>query len=78
MNFLLKSCHHAFDGDIFRVGFFWDRSNVHTFNLESRRLYKDRVFNHRTDRRVKGWLRRDGWMAGWVVGWCMRYGWIYG
>jgi hypothetical protein len=54
--FLLKSCHHAFDGGIFRVGFFWDRLNVHTFNC-----------HHRADRRVKGWLR-NGWAVGWVYG----------
>ena len=40
---------NAFDGGILRVGFFWDRLNVHTFNR-----------HHRTDRRVQGWLRRDG------------------
>jgi hypothetical protein len=34
---------HAFDGGIFRVGFFWDWLNVHTFN-----------HRHRADRRVKG------------------------
>ena len=43
---------HAFDGGILRVGFFWDRLNVHTFDSR-----------HRADRRVEGWLRRDGWFA---------------
>ncbi len=52
--------YKAFDGVIFRVGFFWDRLNVHTFNLESGRLYKAGGFSHRTDRRVNGWWRRDG------------------
>jgi hypothetical protein len=37
---------------VFFGGFFWDRLNVHTLNC-----------HHRTDRRVKGWLWRDGWMA---------------
>ena len=32
--------------------FFWDWLNVHTFDSR-----------HRADRRVKGWLRRDGWIA---------------
>ena len=52
----------------FKGGVFWDRLNVHTFNLESRRLYKAGGFNRRADRRVQGWLRRDGWMEGWVEG----------
>ena len=43
----------AFDGGILRVGFFWDGLNVHTFNSR-----------HRADRRVEGWLRRDGWVGG--------------
>ena len=34
------------------MGFFWDRLNVHTFDSR-----------HRADRRVEGWLRRDGWFA---------------
>jgi hypothetical protein len=59
---------HAFDGGIFRVGregaFFLYQLNVHTFNLEARSLYKAGGFNRRTDRRVKGWMRRDGWMGG--------------
>ena len=38
-------------------GFFWVWFNVHTFNC-----------HHRADRRVKGWLRRDGWAEGWVGG----------
>jgi hypothetical protein len=45
---------HAFDGGIFRVGFFWDWLNVHTFNC-----------HHRADRRVKGWLR-NGWVEEWI------------
>ena len=38
----------------FEGGFFWDWVNVHTFDSR-----------HRADRRVEGWLRRDGW-GGWV------------
>jgi hypothetical protein len=46
-------------------GFFWDRLNVHT------------LINYHPDRRrVKGWLRRDGWMGGWVDGWAE--GWVDG
>ena len=37
----------------FEGGFFWDRLNVHTFNSR-----------HRADRRVEGWLRRNGWVGG--------------
>jgi hypothetical protein len=40
------------------VVFFWDRLNVHTFNC-----------HRRADRRVEGWLRRDGWNDGWRNGW---------
>jgi hypothetical protein len=43
---------HAFDGGILRVVFFWDRLNVHTFDSR-----------HRADRRVEGWLRRDGFKS---------------
>ena len=42
---------NAFDGGIFRVGFFWDRLNVHTFNC-----------HHRTDRRVEG-LVAEVWVG---------------
>ena len=42
----------------FEGGIFWDGLNVHTFNCLDR-----------ADRRVKGWLRRDGWAEGWVDGW---------
>jgi hypothetical protein len=45
--------------------FFWDGLNIHTFNLESRRLYKAGGFNHRTDRRVKGFVV-EVWEVGWV------------
>ena len=41
-------------------GFFWVWFSVHTFN-----------HRHRTDRRLKSWLR-NGWMGGfkeWVDGW---------
>ena len=41
--------------------FFWVWFNVHTFNR-----------SHRADRRVKGWLRRNGCMGGcevWVYRW---------
>jgi hypothetical protein len=44
------------------VGFFWDRLNVHTFNC-----------HRRADRRVEGWLRRDGWAEGWVEEWVDRW-----
>ena len=47
--FMHRYRSHAFDGGIFRVVFFWDRLNVHTFNC-----------HHRADRRVEGWLQRDG------------------
>jgi hypothetical protein len=33
----------------------WDRFNVHTFNC-----------HRRADRRVEGWLRRDGWAEEWI------------
>ena len=55
--------NHAFDGGILRVGFFWDGLNVHTFNSR-----------HRADRRVKGWLRRNGWAGG---GMGMRLVWYH-
>jgi len=62
---------HAFDGGIFRVGFFWDRFNTHQCSYVTR-----------ADRRVKGWLRRDGWMGGQrngcMGGRCVRYGRIGG
>ena len=51
---------------------FWDRLNAHTFNLESGRLYKAGGFSHRADRRVKGWLRRDGWAEGWAEEWVVK------
>jgi hypothetical protein len=44
------------------VGFFWDRLNVHTFNCR-----------HRADRRVKGWLRKNGWAEGWAEEWMNRW-----
>ena len=28
---------------------------------------------HRADRRVKGWLRRNGWAEGWVEEWVDRW-----
>jgi hypothetical protein len=37
--------------------FFLYQLNVHTFNC-----------HRRTDRRVQGWLQRDGWAEGWVGG----------
>ena len=43
-------------------GFFWVRLNVHTFNCR-----------HRADRRVKGWLQRNGWAEGWVEEWVDRW-----
>jgi hypothetical protein len=53
--------------------FFLYQLNIHTFNLESRRLYKDRVFNHRTDRRVEE-LVAEGWVGGgWVEEWVDRW-----
>jgi hypothetical protein len=36
----------------FRVGF-WDRLNTHQYSYVTR-----------ADRRVQGWLRRDGWVSG--------------
>ena len=66
--------HHAFDGGILRVGFLGKtkgfiepkalRLNVHTFDSR-----------HRADRRVEGWLRRDGQMVGfkeWADGWVCK------
>ena len=47
----------AFDGGILRVGFFWDRLNVHTFDSR-----------HRADRRVEGWLRRNERLGGGMGG----------
>jgi hypothetical protein len=41
---------------------FWVWFNVHTFNCR-----------HRADRRVKGWLRRNGWVEGWVEEWVDRW-----
>jgi hypothetical protein len=50
--------HHAFDWGIFRVGFFWVWFNTHQCS-----------YGTRADRRVKGWLRRNGWMGGvWGMG----------
>ena len=57
---------HAFDGWIFRVGFFWDRLNTHQCSYVTR-----------ADRRVKGlvaeWvvgLVAEGWGGGLVAeGW---------
>ncbi len=51
---LLKACTCSLSVQpwFFSVGFFWDRLNVHTFNLESGRLYKAGGFSHRADRRV--------------------------
>ena len=43
------------------------------FNLEARSLYKAGGFNHRADRRVEGWLRRNGWMTRWVYGWAEEW-----
>jgi hypothetical protein len=55
---------NAFDGGIFRVGFFWDRLNVHTFNC-----------HHRTDRRVEdGVYGMRGWVGGGMGG--RRNGWL--
>ena len=49
---------HAFDGGIFRVGFFWDWLNTHHCSYLTR-----------TDRRVEGLVAE--WVVGWGVrnGW---------
>jgi hypothetical protein len=38
------------------VGFFWDRLNTHQCSYVTR-----------ADRRVEGWLRRNGWAEGFVI-----------
>ena len=71
------------------MGCFWVWFNVHTFNLESGRLYKAGGFSHRADRRVKE-LVAEGWVYGWLSRFKLirlrrislatlpRYGWMGG
>jgi hypothetical protein len=47
---------HAFDGGIFRVGFFWDLLNTHQCSYVTR-----------ADRRVEG-LVAEGWVGGMMGG----------
>jgi hypothetical protein len=37
------------------VGFFWDWLNTHQWSYVTR-----------ADRRIEGWLRRNGWAEGWM------------
>jgi hypothetical protein len=58
----VTTVEHAFDGGIFRVGFFWDWLNSHQCSYVTR-----------ADRRVEGLVAE-----GWVDGWGVRNGWIGG